>query len=47
MQLEPFVHRPRVTRLQRFLFWTVVVPIAVTGLVAIAGAVYMLGFEHY
>jgi hypothetical protein len=47
MQLEPFKHRPRVTPVERFLFWCVIVPIALTGLFAIAGAVYMLGFEHY
>ena len=46
MQLEPFKPGTHIT-LARFLFWTVVVPIAVSGLVAIAGAVYMLGFEHY
>ena len=47
--LEPIEHdvRPRVRRVFRVLFWTVVMPIAILTLLGIGYFVFVLGVEHY
>ena len=49
MTPDPFepIAKARKPLWRTLLIWGVVVPVAVLSLLAIAGLVYLLGFEHY